>query len=72
MDHQLIIGALEDYFTIHYCESQEPLSLNVWYPIKMFQLGKFPSKEIEYGKNHIRVIPSIQVTSIVVSPKGEY
>jgi len=71
MNEKLIKGAVEDYLESHHFELNECLELNVWYPIKNFQVGKYQKEQIICGSCDVTVIPYVNVSSIVVAPKEE-
>ena len=65
----LIRLAVDTYLSTHRYEHTEAIKVNIWYPIKYFQLGKLHPASLFYEAVDCQIIPSLEVTSIVVAPR---
>lgn len=71
MDIERIETALDVYFQTHHYSRVEKLELNLWYPIKEFQKDRMKPFIFSYYESTVTVIPSLLITSLVVSPRGD-
>jgi hypothetical protein len=70
MDFASIEIMLEDYFYNHFYEKTEKLELNLFYHIKEHQKDNYPpALDYYYFESKVIIYPSLEVTSIVVSPR---
>ena len=69
MDEGLITLAIEEYLEKHYLTPGETRQLTAWYPIKAFQKNKYQKQRLAFFFIDVLIIPSEQVTSIVVAPR---
>ena len=73
MNFELIETALDNYFANHFYEKTDKLALNLFYPIKGFQKDKhLYAYPYSYYESKVTIYPSLEVISIVVSPKESH